>query len=124
MNGLEQELRALAPLVEWPDEPDVARAVAARLTAPPARRRPSLRVGVALAVILLALAVALAVPPARTAIFDWLGIGSARIELVDELPPLPLTAPVELLGQPTTLADARARAGFPIASPPVGRACA
>lgn len=119
MNGLEQELRALAPLVEWPDEPDVARAVAARLTAPPPRRRLSLRVGVALAVILLALAVALAVPPARTAIFDWLGIGSARIELVDELPPLPLTAPVELLGQPTTLADARARAGFPIASPPV-----
>ena len=57
-----------------------------------ARRRPSLRVGVALAVVLLALAVALAVPPARTAIFDWLGIGSARIELVDELPPLPLTA--------------------------------
>ena len=68
--------------------------------------------------IVVALAVALAVPPARTAIFDWLGIGSARIELVDELPALPLTAPVELLGEPTTLADARRRAGFPIAPPP------
>ena len=74
--------------------------------------------------ILLALAVALAVPPARTAIFDWLGIGSARIERVDELPPLPLNGSVELLGQRTTLADARARAGFPIASPPRGGACA
>ena len=52
------------------------------------RRRPSFRVGAALAVVLLALAVALAVPPARTAIFDWLGIGSARIVLVDELPAL------------------------------------
>ena len=28
----------------------------------------------------------LAVPPARTAILDWLGIGSARITIVDELP--------------------------------------
>ena len=118
MNGLEQELHALAPLVEWPDEPDLAPAVAARLAVSPPRRRPSLRVGVALAVILLALAVALAVPPARTAILDWIGLGSARIELVEELPPLPLTAPVELLGRPTTLADARRHAGFPIASPP------
>jgi len=118
VNGLEHELRALAPLVGWPEEPDVAAVVAARIAAPRERRRPSVRVGVALAVIVLALAVALAVPPARTAIFDWLGIGSARIELVDELPALPLTAPVELLGEPTTLADARRRAGFPIAPPP------
>lgn len=35
-----------------------------------------------------ALAVALAVPPARTAILDWLGVGSAWIELVDTLPAL------------------------------------
>jgi len=118
VNGVEHELRALAPLVEWPEEPDVAAVVAARIAAPRERRRPSLRLGVALAVIVLALAVALAVPPARTAIFDWLGIGSARIELVDELPALPLTAPAGLLGEPTTLTDARRRAGFPIASPP------
>ena len=120
MNELEQELRALSPLLEWPDAPDVAQAVAARVAAPVPRRRPSLRLGIAIAVILLGLAVALAVPPARTAILDWLGIGSARIELVDDLPALPLAAPVELLGQPTTLADARRRAGFPIASPPRG----
>jgi hypothetical protein len=117
---LEHELRALAPLVEWPDAPDVSSAVAAGVTAPPPRRRPSRRLGLALAVVLLALAVALAVPPARTAIFDWLGIGSARIEFVDELPPLQLTAPVELLGEPTSLADARRRAGFSVAPPPRG----
>jgi hypothetical protein len=120
VNGLEQELRALASLVEWPEDADVAPAVAARIAAPPPRRRTSLRLAVALALVLvlLALAVALVVPPARTAILDWLGIGSARIELVDELPALPLTAPIELLGQPTTLADARRRAGFPVSPPP------
>lgn len=118
MNGLEHELRALEPLVEWPDPPDVASAVAARVVAPRPRRRPSRRLGLTLAVVVLALAVALAVPPARTAIFDWLGIGSARIVRVDELPPLQLNAPLELLGEPTTLADARRRAGFPVAGPP------
>src|SRR6185503_7992350 len=118
VNGLEHELRALAPHVEWPDAPDVASAVAARVAMPRPRRTPSRRVGLVLAVLLLALAVALAVPPARTAIFDWLGIGSARIERVDELPPLQPSAPVALLGEPTTLAEARRRAGFRVAPPP------
>jgi hypothetical protein len=120
VNGLEHELRALAPLVEWPETPDVAAAVAARVVAPRARRRPSRRLGLVLAVLLLAVAVALAVPPARTAIFDWLGIGSARIQRVDELPPLQPTASLQLLGEQTTLADARRRAGFPVAPPPRG----
>jgi hypothetical protein len=120
MNGLEHELRSLAPLVEWPETPDVVSAVASQVAAPRPRRWPSRRLGLALAVVLLALAVALAVPPARTAIFDWLGIGSARIEFVDELPPLQPSAPVELLGETTTLADARRRAGFPVAAPPRG----
>ena len=48
MNGLEQELRALAPLVEWPDEPDVARAVAVRHHRAAAATAPSFRVGAAL----------------------------------------------------------------------------
>ena len=118
MNGLEHELRALAPHVEWPDAPDVASTVAARAAMPRPRRTTSRRVGLVLAVLLLALSVALAVPPARTAIFDWLGIGSARIERVDELPPLQPSAPVALLGESTTLAEARRRAGFRVAPPP------
>lgn len=120
MNGLEHELRALAPFVEWPETPDVASDVSLRVATPRPRRRPSRRLALAFAVALLALALALAVPPARTAILDWLGIGSARIERVDDLPPLRLNAPVELLGQPTSLADARRRAGFPVAPPPRG----
>jgi hypothetical protein len=118
VNRLERELRALAPLVDWPETPEVSAAVAGRIATRRPRRMPSRRVGIALAVVLLAVAAALAVPPARTAIFDWLGIGSARIVRVDELPPLQLNASVELLGEPVTLADARRRAGFPVAPPP------
>ncbi len=121
MNGLERELRALAPVVDWPDAPDVSAAVTARIAAPhPPRRRLPPRLGLALAVLVLAVGLAFAVPPARTAILDWLGLGSAQIERVDELPPLQLNASLELLGEPTTLADARRRAGFPVASPPRG----
>jgi hypothetical protein len=58
------------------------------------------------------------VPPARSAIFDWLGIGSARIELVDSLPPLDPVVPLDLLGEPTSLDEARSRAGFAFADPP------
>jgi hypothetical protein len=122
VSRVETDLRALALLVEWPDTPEVAADVAALIAAPPARRRTSRRLGLALALVLLAVVVAMAVPPARSAILDWLGLGSARIERVDELPALQLTAPVELLGQPTTLADARRRAGFPVAPPPRGEA--
>ena len=120
MSPLETDLRSLAPLVEWPDPPDVAPTVAARIAAPVARWWAPRRLGLVLALVVLALAVALAVPPARSAIFDWLGIGSARIARVDELPPLRLTVPVELLGEPATLVDARRRAGFPVAPPPRG----
>jgi hypothetical protein len=71
-----------------------------------------------LAVVALALGVALAVPPARSAIFDWLGIGSARIELVDRLPALEPAAPLSRLGGLTTLAGAYAEARFPFAPSP------
>lgn len=118
MSGLEHELRALAEHVDWSDPPDVALGVGAEIAGQRPRQRPSPRLVFAVAAVLVALAVALAVPPARTAILDWLGIGSARIVRVDELPPLQLNASDELLGEPTTLADARSRAGFPVAPPP------
>ncbi len=68
--------------------------------------------------VLAAILAVLAVPPARTAIFDWLGIGGARIVRVDDLPPLPPVQDLDVLGQRATLAEARARAGFPFADPP------
>ena len=118
MNELERELGALAALVEWPDAPDVTPAVAARIAAPRQRRLPGPRLGLVVAAAVLALAVAFAVPPARSAILDWLGIGSARIELVESLPPLDPVVPLDLLGEPVSLSDARSRAGFAFADPP------
>jgi len=121
VNGLERELAALSDAVEWPDSPDLVPAVAPRLDAAPRRwlvRRP-LAIAV-VAVLVAAVLAVLAVPPARTAVLDWLGIGGARIVRVADLSPLPLHQDLEVLGRPATLAAARAQAGFSFADPPRG----
>jgi hypothetical protein len=61
---------------------------------------------IATAVLVVAVAAALAVPPARSALFDWLGIGGARIVRVEELPPAPTTGHLDL-GRTVTVAEAR-----------------
>jgi hypothetical protein len=120
MRPLERELRGLAADVAWPPAPDVTRAVAARLGAePPAtsrwwRRRPIL--AVALAALLAAVVATLAVPPARTAVLRWLGIGSVRIERVEELPATLPAGP--LPGQQVSLTEARAAVSFDLLEPP------
>lgn len=120
--SLERELTALASALDWPEAPDVATVVVTRLAEPRSRGRlvPRRRAALAAALVLAALAAVLAVPPARTAVLDWLGIGSARIVRVDELPAVSPTVPLDLLGEPTTLAGAGAAAGFPLAAPPEG----
>jgi hypothetical protein len=119
MTPLEHELQGLASAVDWPDAPDVSSAVLASIADERPWRAPRLRrLALALAVVLAALLAVLAVPPARTAIFDWLGIGSARIIRVDELPSLAPTPGLQILGQRVTLEGARLRAGFPFAGPP------
>ena len=121
MNGLERELAALSAAVEWPDAPDLAPTVAGRLAEPLPRasrlaRRP---LAIAVAVVLAAVLAVLAVPPARTAILDWLGVGGARIVRVDELPRAPARH-----GTSTCSAGGRRsrrrgrRPGFPFADPP------
>jgi len=119
MTPLERELQGLASAVDWPDPPDVSSAVLASIADERPWRAPRRRrLALALAVVLAALLAVLAVPPARTAIFDWLGIGSARIIRVDELPSLAPTPGLQILGQRVTLEGARLRAGFPFAGPP------
>jgi hypothetical protein len=120
VSALERELSALAGAIEWPEALDAAPAVAARLGERPPQRMPrwGRRLAIAVAVVLAALLAVLAVPPARTAIFDWLGIGGARIVRVDELPALPARRDLDVLGQRTTLAAARAGAGFAFADAP------
>ena len=143
MADLGAELRELP--VAWPDTPDVAAAVAARIAAEAdaapagrgaARRRPTLprpraasprrgprpraawRPAVAYGLAALAAAFALtmaASPDARSAVLEWLGLRSVRVERREPSapPPRPGTLGSGLgLGTPVTLAEARARHPF------------
>jgi hypothetical protein len=118
---LEQELRALGPLVEFPATPDLATAVRRRLTEEPARRQLPWRRTLVLAFALLAVTVGalMAVPQSRTAILEWLGIRGVEIERVPTQPTAP-AEPIDLgLGERVTLGEARARADFDVLRPGV-----
>ena len=120
MRELERELRELR--VEWPETPDLAAAVAVRLAAAPApasrpqRRwswldRPAWQLGVAVTAALIA--VVMAVPPARSAVLEFLGLRSVKIERRE---PQPSRFGSDLaLGTPVTLERARER--FPVLVP-------
>jgi hypothetical protein len=104
---IERDVRALAAWVELPEERDLAPAVRARLRGRPARRRALV---VVLAAALLAVAIAFAVPPARSAILRVFHLQGASIEYVDKLPSV-RTASLDL-GVPVRPADAERTAGF------------
>ena len=59
--------------------------------------------------LVVAIGAALAVPAARTAILDWLGLRGVHIVRVEKLPPAPAIGNLDL-GRPVTLAEARRRA--------------
>src|SRR5689334_5686548 len=79
MTELERALVALGEELDFPDTPGVWHQVAPRLH----RRRWVWAVAFAVA----ALAIAFAVPPARSAILKFFHIGSVTVEQVDTLPP-------------------------------------
>ena len=105
MTELERALVALGAELEFPPAPDLTRAVRARL-----ERRRSLRPLVfAVAVLVVGIGIAMAVPPARSAILHFFHIGSATVEQVETLPPAeqrPLSAG---FGRPVTRSVALAR---------------
>jgi hypothetical protein len=108
MSELELRLAQLGQDLDLPEPPDLAPAVRRRIAEAhraPFWRRRALLVGIAAVVV--AIGAVMAVPPARSAILDFFGIGSAEIRLVDELPAVE-SGPLEL-GEPTTLAAARER---------------
>jgi hypothetical protein len=110
MPELELALRQLGAAVEFPPEPDLTAGVRRRLGESPARRwAPRRLVAVALAVIVLAVGAAMAVPSARTAVLEWLGIKGVKVTRVETLPKASLLNDFGL-GERVSLAEARRRA--------------
>lgn len=108
---LEHALRQLGRELDWPPEPSLAPAVAARLR-PRRRRRPF---ALALAGVAAALAVAMAVPQARSAILDFFRIGGVEIRKVETLPEL--SPERAALGPEVSLAEARDSVPFDLVVP-------
>src|SRR4029453_17979453 len=102
MPDLDVALRELGRQVEFPSTPDIASSVRGRLE----RRRPWSRpLAIALAVLVVAIGAVLAVPPARTAVLDGLGLRHVSIVLVAQLPPTDPIARLDL-GRETSLEKA------------------
>ncbi len=107
MAELETALRQLGGEVAFPPTPDLASEIRARLDRPRFRQR---RVAIALvAVVVVAIGAVFAVPQARTAILDWLGLRNVSVVRVEKLPVVPAQGNLDL-GQRVTLDDAKRRA--------------
>src|SRR5829696_8300918 len=107
---MHEELSALR--VEWPETPDLASAVLARVQSAPRPRRRARFASrpawqFALAAVLAVVALVAAIPPARSAVLDWLGFSSVRIEHHEPAPP---AFPQLDLGERVSLEEARRRA--------------
>jgi len=119
MADLERDLRDLASYVAFPEAPDVAARVMGSLAAGPRRRRaPRWRLAAAVALALLVAAgTVLAVPPARRAVADLLGLRGATVTRVDRLPAVPPTRLPLRLGDRVALERAAALSGLPVLVP-------
>ena len=107
MAELETALRQLGGEVAYPPTPDLASAIRERLDRPRLWRRP---VAIALTVVAaVAIGAAFAVPQARTAILDWLGLRNVSVVRVDKLPNVPASGRLDL-GRQVTLDEAKRRA--------------
>jgi hypothetical protein len=113
MTELERELRLLAAEVAAPPTPDFVPAVIARIE----RRRRRVRIGAALGLAALALGVALAVPPARSAVLRLFHLGGVTVERVDTLPAASDRALGRSLGRRLPLATAERAVGFRLLLP-------
>jgi hypothetical protein len=133
MPELERTLTRIGRELEWPDTPDLAASVTARLraaaAAPPAERAPArpsrlrlrtllppagFRRALVLALVsllVLAGAVFAAAPGVRDAVLEFLGLQGATIERRETLPTPPPVRPLDL-GDRTTLDAAAGRLSF------------
>jgi hypothetical protein len=115
MTELERALVALGNELDFPEVPDLTSRVRERLQ----RRRWVRPVVFAVALGALALGVAMAVPPARSAILKFFHIGAATVERVETLPPAQKRPLVAGLGPALTRSAAEARAQVELKLPKV-----
>jgi hypothetical protein len=108
MTELERALVALGGELEFPPTPELVGAVRERLQ----RRRWVRPLVFVVALGALAIGVALAVPPARSAILKFFHIGSATVERVETLPPAQQRPLVAGLGPALVREDAEMAAGI------------
>ena len=114
MTELERSLVAFGRELDVPEAPDLVPAVLARIDP---RRTPAVtrrRLVLALAVLALAaIGATLAIPDARSAFLRIFDIGGERIEIVDQLPEIPLVHELEpTLGERVSLEEAKRRSDF------------
>jgi len=118
MPDLELALVRLGRELAYPETPELASSVRARLAAGrPSRGRLSRRaLVVAFAGLAVVAAAALAVPQSRAAILEFFGLRGVAIERVEELPEVNPQAPL-ILGDEVSLEEAASRAGFALLVP-------
>ncbi len=119
MSGLELRLVELGRELDVPGAPDLAPRVLERLEG--RRPFPWRPLGVALAVVVAAAAIAFAVPQARSAILRFFHLGGASVVRVDTLPPAVERSRADGLGEPLTRAAAERRLGFKLVLPSAAR---
>lgn len=121
MPELERALRELGRELDFPPEPELALAVGRRVRAEAGARRPRLvrrrPLALAFALVAVALAAALAVPQARTALLELLGIRGATVERVETLPPTDPNARL-VPGERVSFEEAQAAVAFRIVALP------
>jgi hypothetical protein len=119
MPDLERSLSELSGVIEFPATPDLAPAVRRRIADASVRRRLAGRraLVLAFAVVLVAVGAVMAVPQARTAILEWLGLRGVSIERVETAPTAPGSGASLALGERVTLDEAEERAGFDVLVP-------
>jgi hypothetical protein len=115
MTELERALAAVGQELEFPPQPDLVAGVRVRLE----RRRPFgwRTVAFAAALVAVAFGIAMAVPPARSAILRFFHIGAATVEQVGTLPAARQRPLAAGLGPPLPRREAELRAHLPIKLP-------
>ena len=111
MAELERALVQLGRELDLPPEPDLRPRVRERIERRPHYRRALVP---ALALLLVALGIAMAVPDARSAILRFFHIGAVTIERVETLPAARERSLAAGLGPALSLHDAEARSGVPL----------